>query len=245
VRDLASTAVREIHEPGSIVRRQGAPAGSVGVLLRGTARVEHEEVSGISTTVAAVKAPALLGESALLEAAGAAATVVAVEEAEVWLLRPDDLLRGASAQGADAADRLLNLGLVRLSPLLCGMGTETARRLLAGCTVERHGAGETILHRGDPGDALYVVREGRCAVLRGDGSEEVLGVLGPGDWFGELALLKGEARTATVRADTYSVLVRTDRGLLDRLLGEDPAAALRLLDVASERLAALASAGGV
>lgn len=58
--------------------------------------------------------------------------------------------------------------------------------------------GEVLVREGDPGDAFYVVLEGRAHARR-DG--ERVTELGPGDWFGELALLDGEPRSATVVAD--------------------------------------------
>lgn len=56
--------------------------------------------------------------------------------------------------------------------------------------------GAVIFAEGDAADALYVVAEGRARVLKaGEGGEVSLNVLGPGDSFGETALLTGEART--------------------------------------------------
>jgi NADH:ubiquinone reductase (H+-translocating) len=87
----------------------------------------------------------------------------------------------------------------------------------------RFAAGEVIVHQGDPGSRFYVVTEGEVAVVREtpDG-ETLLARLGPGQYFGEVALLQDVARTATVRAavDTRVLsIARQDFSVLVRHLG--------------------------
>ncbi len=74
--------------------------------------------------------------------------------------------------------------------------------------------GDTLFERGDPGDAFYVVASGRARVIHGQdaaGREISLSVLKRGDHFGDIALLTGAPRTATVRAAEDLVLLRLDR----------------------------------
>src|ERR671921_305510 len=73
---------------------------------------------------------------------------------------------------------------------------------LAALTRERQYAkGSVILFENDPGDALFIVRQGRVkVVLVGeDGREVILGVLGPGEYFGELSLIDEQPRSAQRR----------------------------------------------
>jgi CRP/FNR family transcriptional regulator, cyclic AMP receptor protein len=62
--------------------------------------------------------------------------------------------------------------------------------------------GEVIFHQGDPGDTLHLMQKGRIKVVlpAESGDEVLLAILGPGNCFGELALLDGESRSATVVA---------------------------------------------
>jgi eukaryotic-like serine/threonine-protein kinase len=67
--------------------------------------------------------------------------------------------------------------------------------------LERFAAGTLIIREGDSGDTAYIIAQGRCEVFRGQGPErQVLRVLGPGDVFGEMALLSPGPRTANVAA---------------------------------------------
>ena len=73
-------------------------------------------------------------------------------------------------------------------------------------------AGGVVFEQGERGELVYVIEDGRVEVLRRspDGAEEVLAVLGPGDYFGELGPLLGFPRSATVRAVTPTRLVAYD-----------------------------------
>ena len=102
-----------------------------------------------------------------------------------------------------------------LPSLLAGLPAGVLR-VLAGQLVDRHYvAGDTVLRQGEPGDALHLVVAGQFAVEqeRPDGTRHRLAVLGPGDLFGELALIDGEPRSATVQAladGTTRALQRAD-----------------------------------
>jgi CRP-like cAMP-binding protein len=81
--------------------------------------------------------------------------------------------------------------------------------------------GKTIFRIGEPGDALYLVARGAVEVLN-DNTGETLAELGAGQAFGEMALLSGGTRTATVRAKIDSHLLVIDKADFDKLLAEDP-----------------------
>ena len=93
--------------------------------------------------------------------------------------------------------------------------------------------GETLFKAGDPGDSLFVVKEGGIELFIRDttGQKIVLANLDPGEIFGELALLDGGARTATAVAATDTRLLELDRDDLLLLFQKAPTSALRLLSV--------------
>ncbi|HMM34688.1 MAG TPA: cyclic nucleotide-binding domain-containing protein, partial [Thermoanaerobaculia bacterium] len=99
-------------------------------------------------------------------------------------------------------------------------------------------AGETVFRRGEPGDAMFVVSAGRLRVTgtTPSGAEVALGEIGPGEWTGEMALLTGQSRSATLTAIEESVLVRLPREGWDELARRYPAVASRLTEAIGPRL---------
>jgi N-acyl-L-homoserine lactone synthetase len=97
-----------------------------------------------------------------------------------------------------------------------------------------HTAGETVLRRGDRADAVYVIVAGRAAVLDGDGAASAQ--LGPGDLFGELAVLTGGRRTADVVAATELDLLVIDPAEFRAQVRDDPRAGERVLQLVAERM---------
>ncbi|WP_372788793.1 Crp/Fnr family transcriptional regulator [Paraconexibacter sp.] len=109
-------------------------------------------------------------------------------------------------------------------PLLEGIGDDEVRELMSIARRRRFARGEVVFHERDPADTLHLVSKGRFAVRISTplGDTAILTVLGPGDMFGELALLGGEdpRRSATVSAleagETMSVHRIDFDGLRDR-----------------------------
>lgn len=97
--------------------------------------------------------------------------------------------------------------------------------------------GQVIIQEGEIGDCMYVIQEGEVEVIKCEDDREVLlAVLGEGDIFGEMAILEGEERVATVRARGLARVVTVDKKNFLRRVHEDPTLALRLLEVLSNRI---------
>jgi uncharacterized membrane protein len=98
--------------------------------------------------------------------------------------------------------------------------------------------GQVVFHYGEPGDCLYVIRSGKAEVFFKDdtGTRIVLEVAGAGDVVGELSLLDGGPRTASVVVTETLDALRLDRTDLDAFLRRHPAAAIDLLSAMGRRL---------
>lgn len=81
--------------------------------------------------------------------------------------------------------------------------------------------GDILFKAGDPGDALYIVARGKVEVLNDGVNSEAIAVLGPGGTFGEMALLSGGPRTATIRAVEDTELLAVAKQEFDRLVDND------------------------
>jgi small-conductance mechanosensitive channel/CRP-like cAMP-binding protein len=85
--------------------------------------------------------------------------------------------------------------------------------------------GETLFRRNEEGNSLFILIEGLLNVqidLKGDGTEQTVGQLSPGDFFGEMSLLTGEPRSATIQAHTNVVVYEIYRPTVMRLIEERP-----------------------
>ena len=95
-----------------------------------------------------------------------------------------------------------------------------------------------VFHEGDPGDACFIVRTGSCRVTREhpDGRAITLANLGPGAIFGELAMLDGEARSASVEATEDTDLLALPASDMRALIREHPGMAEKLVVALTRRL---------
>jgi CRP-like cAMP-binding protein len=99
-----------------------------------------------------------------------------------------------------------------------------------------YNAGRVIVKKGDPGKAFYVIVEGKAKVVKGKiVTARREAELGPGEFFGELALLDGEPRAATVVAATPLETIRIERAAFRRLLREEPELAIKVLEGMARR----------
>ena len=95
-------------------------------------------------------------------------------------------------------------------------------------------AGQVVVRQGDPADRFYVIAEGTVRVTQvpdGGGAETELRTLEAGDVFGEIGILRGSPRTATVTATTDGALLALDAPEFLELVGSGPGLSSRLLDL--------------
>ncbi len=128
--------------------------------------------------------------------------------------------------------------LIRGAPLLARLEEGDLRALASTGCVRTYSRDSIIFRQGDPGDSFCMVMEGsvRIAVLSPEGDETTIAMLGPGECFGDLALLDGRPRSASAIAEQATKTFAMSREDFVRWLLGRPGAALALLETLSLRL---------
>jgi CRP-like cAMP-binding protein len=138
-----------------------------------------------------------------------------------------------SAVSAEVKRRLL-----ARTPLFAGLAEGDLDALVAVARTVVLRARQDLFHKGDDGTQIYVVARGKLKALTtsAEGDDVVFNIHGPGEMLGEVALLTGLPRTATIAAIEDSELLVIERGDFLACLRRDPEVAVRLLGVLAERL---------
>jgi len=123
-------------------------------------------------------------------------------------------------------------------PLFAGLSARHLRKVAALGRIRRIHEGARVIRAGDAGDSLYVLLDGEVTIGRRGRSALTLG---PGSFFGELALIDGGPRTATIVAKTPLVCLTIGRTPFLKLLRAEPGIAVVLLEELAGRLRAVSS----
>ena len=140
---------------------------------------------------------------------------------------------GLVAGGGDRPPDPLDPARERIArlPVFAGVAPARLDTAIRGLVPQHVMAGETVIRQGDPADRFFVIADGGFTAIDEAGGERVLREMGPDDVFGEIGLLAGAPRTATVRAMTDGLLFVLDGPAFLELAWAGPALASRLLNV--------------
>lgn len=225
VAQVAERVRTESHDTGAEIVVQGAMADRFHIIVEGEVDVwvregDAERRTGHLSTGDYFGEIGLLTGSprnAVVRALGPVTTLSLAGDQFRAMLEACDLTSQERARVMRA--RIVAQDLTRVFPsldaaLAARMPGEVRRRVLAG--------GEDIVRQGEPAESFYVLLSGTCDVLgRGAGGELFpLAELGPGEFFGEVGLMLGVPRTATVRARTDVELLELSRDAFNALAGD-------------------------
>lgn len=126
---------------------------------------------------------------------------------------------------------MTRLALLGQVPFLAPLAEEQLRELAQACRVRKFKRGDVLFYEEDPGEALFILLSGQVKILRlaPDGEERILHTHGPGEHFGELALVDGAPRSAKAVALSPVEALTLHRADLLSLVQGSPAVALAVM----------------
>jgi len=248
--ELDSDLVKYLIEVGSVRRcaaglsifEQGQTGTSLYLILEGSVAVERS-TAGKVKRLAILRRGAFFGEMALLTDQPRSATVRAIPD--VTLL---EVSRSSIRKLVNREKRVLKLlmrffrarlvgTMMATSPLFKHFGVKERRELVTRFRLREFRPEEVVVEKDVKSDGLYLVLVGRLRVFipAENGTEQLLGELGPGDVFGEMSLLAGKLPSATVCTQTRAWLLRLPRDVFSELISAYPNMLELLVEISEER----------
>ena len=132
----------------------------------------------------------------------------------------------------------MTLEALRSVPLFASLDDSAARELRSLLTLKMVSAGTQLFHKGESGDAMYLIESGRVRIsITDDDSKEVtLAELAQGDFFGEMALIDGRQRSADAKVYEEARLAVLSRAEFIAFVRSNPDVALEMLAALTDRL---------
>ncbi len=240
------------HVPaGEMVFAEGTPGDALYLIDSGQVEIVSPGRRD-GTVLARLGANEFFGEMALLTGKPRSTAVRTVAHTNLWVLYRSDFddlinrhpsislaLSRTLSERLSEMDRRFSQSHLRGLKLLAGLSVDQLEDVSQRLKPVRFRQGETIIREGAQGDEVYFIESGRVQVVRGEGPGALLlAELGAGDVVGEMALLTGRPRSATVSAISDIDLWAMSQTDFDELLSAYPNLALALSRLLSERLLA-------
>ncbi len=245
--DLDPDAFRKVLERmvprhlsiGEVLFRQGDPGDSIFVITSGAVKVVREGM-----TLAELGEGQFFGEAAFFSRQPRNADVVAVTPVELLEIRRSDMeaLMERYPGVAEALHRFYRQrvldGILAASPVFRSLPEGERKALAERFRLVRVAEGQVVVREGETDRSLYLIKQGRfevSAVPPGGDEPVVLAELGPGELFGEVAIVGEVPRTATVRALEDAEVLRADPEVLEPVLQAHPQVRAALEALRDER----------
>lgn len=228
---------------GAILFKQGDPGDALYIVENGSLRVSVQTTAKTGTFISDIRDGECVGEMSLLTEQPRTATVTALEDTELLCLAKsdfDELAEKYPGLLIGLANQLLPHFLrdqtrVALKDFFGDIDDGLLRELLKSLECGRCHSGEILFKQGEPGDAMYIIVQGRlrAVIKEADGSERILSKSGAGECVGEFALLAESGspeslRTATVYATRLTDMIIITRPVFEDLLQQYPQVLIHL-----------------
>jgi CRP-like cAMP-binding protein/Fe-S-cluster-containing hydrogenase component 2/thioredoxin reductase len=220
MREFMLDSEARFYKRGATIFEKNDPGSSLFAIAKGSVLVEL----GGGATVP-IEQGSIFGEVGLISGRRRGATIVAAEDAICVEISRTAALK-LQSQVPAARRTIMRIGIERqlLQMFGSGLTKEDVADVVAGAQVIGVKAGENVITEGDEGDDIYVIRTGSMVVEKKIGGKPVfLSYLPAGSFVGEMALIGGGRRTATVKAAIKSEVIKLLGAAFKELLARKPA----------------------
>jgi CRP-like cAMP-binding protein/Fe-S-cluster-containing hydrogenase component 2/thioredoxin reductase len=210
------------YNPGEVVFQRNDPGSSLFAIAEGSLKVEVSQTNPDITVP--IEQGSIIGEVGLISGRRRGATVRAAEPAIlIEIPRNAALKLMATVPAAKRAITRISTERMLLQMFGSGLKPEDLVEVLETAEIKQLSAGDSIIKEGEEGYDVFVIRQGSMVVEKNIGGKPVfLSYLPAGSYVGEMALIDGGRRTATVRAAIKSEVIRLDGHAFKRLLERKP-----------------------
>lgn len=208
--EALSDAAQKVELPaGAVIIKEGTHGDAFYLICKGEVAVTKQTGHGQTAKVSVVGAGEGFGEMALLTNLPRNCTVTAKTDVVLGKISREDFERIISLDTAFSsilerkASDYAEFNMIKTLQPLALVEPEKMLALIAGMEEKTFAPGDIIINQGDKGDAYYIVKTGRVAVIKkpkDGGAPEKVAELKSGSGFGEEAIIRDEPRNATVRA---------------------------------------------
>lgn len=207
----------------SPIVRQGDAGDNFYTIVSGKAKIIVTGNNGVEKTLGTLSTGDSFGETALIEKGPRTASIITLSQTAVFEISREGFEKFLAS---DTENREKITGKIRLGKMLLAssvfsfMSQKQISYLIKNLKPERIKAGTVVFKQGDEGNKFYLIQEGSIHLERFDNSLKTLDIiLKPGNFFGEMALVKNIPRTATAEAISDSILFSLDKESFCNVMG--------------------------
>lgn len=235
-------------QTGETLFRRGDQSTDMFIVMAGQVKVVLPDEHGRELVVDQFGRGKFIGELALLSQQPRTATIIATEPTTLLKLARDTFLQVLETATETQLDSLedfqrfmrqhYKMQLLKQLDWFAALSAEELAIVANKTETKRFERNEILFHRGDNGDAFYIITHGWVSayVTSNEGNQIVLNQLGPGEIFGEMALLENKPRSASIIAITPLEVLTLDRHEFMAILQQHTPIALETLRTLSSKL---------